>query len=328
MKIGIIGSVMHDQIRTVEGKEFESFGGILYNALALGRVIRAADTIMPVTYMGEDHLKTVREEYFSAVPQIDESAIQINPEGTDSNVLEYVTPSSRKEQMTIVSPTYEVELLSRVFDANALLINFINGNELDLETFKTIREKHQGLIYLDIHNLGKIRKDGVPVKGHRFDRWKEWVSCVDIVQGNEWEAERLLDLHPKTEEEFRAAALALLDVEGPRIATLTLGGEGCAIAWKERDDSVRFARIPAMEDVKIVDTTGCGDSFSAGYLVEFLRTGDPLKSAVFAATVSGLNCERTGLQGLTELSGTKERMHQGYADLLEKIDQGWRGEAV
>lgn len=328
MRIGVVGAVMHDRIETVEGRVFESFGGILYNALALAAITRAQDEILPVSYMAAEHIVAVQRDFFDAYPQIRGGNIRVNAAGTDSNILKYVTPSSRREKMSIVTPPYDASMFDGIAGADAVLVNFINGGEMDLETFRALRSKVTGPIYLDVHNLGKLRQDGVPVPHHRFDAWGDWFACVDIVQANEWEAERLLGIHPRSEEEMRAAALRLIRVPGPRIATLTLGEIGCAMAWRGEGDSIHYARIPAIPGLRIVDTTGCGDAFSAGFLMRYLRTGSPLESALFAATLSGLNCLETGLEGLRRAANVEEMMEESYADLLREVRRGWTGEVV
>ncbi|MFD1496183.1 carbohydrate kinase family protein, partial [Streptosporangium lutulentum] len=56
------------------------------------------------------------------------------------------------------------------------------------------------------------------------------------------------------------AATALL-AEGPRAVLVTLGGEGSLVA--RRGEGV--TRVPAL-DVPVVDTTGCGDAYCAGFI--------------------------------------------------------------
>ena len=77
-----------------------------------------------------------------------------------------------------------------------------------------------------------------------------------------------------------AALRAVADV-----VVLKEGAAGCLVAW---DGGI--ARVPAVA-TSIVDTTGAGDAFAAGFAVEYIRSHDPLAaaragSALAAATVS------------------------------------------
>ncbi len=329
MRIGLFGTVMHDEIYALDGTCFESFGGILYNLVALSAAAGPEHQLVPFGRLSPEHLAHLRRTILADLPNVDLSHLYPQEAGTDSNILRYVTPTSRREHMKVVSPPLAPEEIAGAAECDAAVVNFISGHELDLHTFRRLGRLVRGPVYLDVHNLGRKRENGVPVKGHRFHGWPEWFRSVDMVQGNEWEAERFFGFHPEEEEDFRAAAALLLSHPGPRIATLTLGGQGAALAWREADGAgLRYARVPALPGLEIVDTTGCGDSFSAGFLMEYLRTGSELRSALFAATLSGLKCQCRGLEGMLELENPRPVMHEAYAGWLAEIERGWRGDPL
>jgi fructokinase len=69
---------------------------------------------------------------------------------------------------------------------------------------------------------------------------------------------------------------------GPPVVVLTMGGEG--ILLSERGD---ITNVPA-RPIEVVDVTGAGDSFWAGFLVAFLD-GHPLERCVlFAREIAGI----------------------------------------
>jgi len=75
---------------------------------------------------------------------------------------------------------------------------------------------------------------------------------------------------------------------GPKVIVLTMGGEGILLSVEGRR-----TYIPA-QPVKIVDATGAGDSFWAGFLVALLD-GNPLERCVyFAREVVGRKLTRVG----------------------------------
>jgi len=57
------------------------------------------------------------------------------------------------------------------------------------------------------------------------------------------------------------------------IVVLKAGADGCLVAWEGRVEHVPAA--PAI----VVDTTGAGDAFAAGFAVAFVQTRDPLAAA-------------------------------------------------
>jgi fructoselysine 6-kinase len=79
-----------------------------------------------------------------------------------------------------------------------------------------------------------------------------------------------------------AADLARIARASPRgIVVLTLGGEG-SIAFVG-DRSCAQEALPLE---KVVDTTGCGDAFQAGFTATYVRTGD-VRAALRAGAEMG-----------------------------------------
>ncbi|MEV6985149.1 sugar kinase [Sphaerisporangium sp. NPDC051017] len=92
------------------------------------------------------------------------------------------------------------------------------------------------------------------------------------------------------------AARRLLE-EGPSAVLITLGAEGSLVAT-----AAGTVRVPAL-DVPVVDTTGCGDAYCAGFIAGLLDGRDVVAAARFgtavAARVAGGLGSDAGLDGLT-----------------------------
>lgn len=330
MKIAVIGTVMRDEIHTARGERRESFGGILYNVVALAAMTRRTDRILPICHLGAEHLELLRERYFSRTPQIDASGIRISPDGTDQNVLRYRTQSDREEQMTINTPPLAADHLSEAVDARAILINFINGREISLDALRELRASTNAHLHLDIHNLGKKIDATGRLAPHGLPDWREWLALVDTVQANEWEAELITGRKPTTEEEYRAFVLELLSVPALKAAALTIGGLGSVLVHRlARDGRPRLLRVPAMPVAEIVDTTGCGDCYSSAFVLELLRSGNVAKAALLATTLSGLKTQGGGLDDLGNIArGLELSAYKASPELLERIQQGYLGELI
>lgn len=70
---------------------------------------------------------------------------------------------------------------------------------------------------------------------------------------------------------------------GATCCVFTLGGEGAFYAHR---DGTRL-KVPAY-DIAVVDTTGCGDAFDAGFICALHHGFDPEKSVRFAQAAAGL----------------------------------------
>ncbi|MCD6291461.1 MAG: carbohydrate kinase family protein [Anaerolineae bacterium] len=118
-----------------------------------------------------------------------------------------------------------------------------------------------------------------------YERWdgKLWevLKRTDVFLPNEVEATRITRL-----DDVEAALARLAEHAG--VVAIKLGAEG-AIA--QRGDEV--ARVPVLP-VQVVDTTGAGDSFNAGFVYGFLH-GWPLELALRLGIACGsLSTRRAG----------------------------------
>ena len=95
MKISVVGTINKDTIVSVKGARTESFGGIIYNTIALA-VLCPDDTIIPVAYYGTDcadGLMTLLRGFSN----IDLSQMVEWENGCNENLLRYVNNDSREE---------------------------------------------------------------------------------------------------------------------------------------------------------------------------------------------------------------------------------------
>jgi sugar/nucleoside kinase (ribokinase family) len=114
------------------------------------------------------------------------------------------------------------------------------------------------------------------------------------------------------------AARVILDTGVGGVA-VTQGEQGCRVVTRELDVS-----IPAME-IDVVDTTGCGDGFDAGFLVGLLSGLDPVAAAWVGTVCGGLVAtglgSDAGITGLAQvvalLSAYNDEAAQAAADRLK-----------
>ena len=90
---------------------------------------------------------------------------------------------------------------------------------------------------------------------------------------------------------------------GPHTVIFTLGHEGCAGVGPQGE-----FRLPAFPVEKVVDTTGCGDTFHGAYIVGMERGLDAEGCARLASATSAIKCAAIG-----------GRAAQPTADIVEKF---------
>jgi sugar/nucleoside kinase (ribokinase family) len=98
-------------------------------------------------------------------------------------------------------------------------------------------------------------------------------------------------------------ARALID-HGVGTVALKMGAEGCLVMSAERD----LLRLPAFE-VEVVDATGAGDAFAAGFIAGVWHGWPLKKTALFASAVGALCVTGSGASGgVRSLTDTIECM--------------------
>ena len=117
--------------------------------------------------------------------------------------------------------------------------------------------------------------------------WKDKLrimACTDILKVNEHEIDVLTD----GERDLHKAA-RIISSWGVKEVLITLGSYGSIIY-----DGKNFCDIPGYPPLKIVDATGCGDTYSAGYLYARAKGASCLEAGRLAAAMCTLKLEHTG----------------------------------
>jgi len=91
---------------------------------------------------------------------------------------------------------------------------------------------------------------------------------------------------------------------GPRLVVCTMGAEGSLIITPKRE-----YRVDAIE-VDVVDKTGAGDVYAAGFLAGMLKGWSPRRCGEFAALASAISISRYGRDGYPDVT------------LLERYERG------
>ena len=125
-----------------------------------------------------------------------------------------------------------------------------------------------------------------------YDLKQEIMPYVHTLKANEAEMEVLTGCSDPKE-----AAKILADW-GCKEVVLTFGDKGSLIYAEGR-----FFEIPALPPAKIVDATGCGDTYMAGYLYKRSKGFDYDEAGHFAAAMCTLKLASQG-----PFSGTEEEV--------------------
>ena len=114
-------------------------------------------------------------------------------------------------------------------------------------------------------------------------------SMIDYFTPNETEASFYVDHNVETHEDAEKAAMQLLE-KGIKNVVITLGEKGAFFANSKEKFSLPIANLSN----PVVDTTGAGDAFNAGFAAA-LTEGQNIKDALkFASATAGLSTTKIG----------------------------------
>jgi sugar/nucleoside kinase (ribokinase family) len=120
------------------------------------------------------------------------------------------------------------------------------------------------------------------------------------------------------------AAIADVLALGTGGVAVTLGADGCLLA----DGSGRSEPVPGIE-VQVVDTTGCGDGFTAGFIVGLLLGCPPADAAGLGVACGSLVATGLGSDaGIESLPQVLEFLHQARPQAAERIGRSLRQHRV
>ena len=148
------------------------------------------------------------------------------------------------------------------------------------ETIERLAEK--GKVSIDVQGFLR-RVDKEQVLATDWADKKRVLAVTDVVKVNEHEMEVVTGC-----KDARRAAMMIADY-GVREVVVTLGSHGSLIYAEGK-----FYDIPAFAPREVVDATGCGDTYSAGYLYCRAQGMGYEEAGRMAATLCTLKLEHAG----------------------------------
>lgn len=276
-----IGHLTRDKIITPESTVYMAGGTSFYFAHALNHLPQGDVSFQLVTKVGEESMPEIEKmsrEGIDVVCHPSRHSVYFeNKYGADTNrrtqrVLAKADPFQRQEVE---------QLEARVFHLGSLL-----ADDFPIDVVETLSGK--GLISIDVQGYLRetIPTDADGAWSVRACSWKDKervLAMTDILKLNEYEMQVITDSNDPHTVARRLAAL------GVREVVLTFGDYGSLIY---ADD--RFFEVPAYKPQHLVDATGCGDTYSAGYLYCRAQGMSYAESGRFASAMCTLKLEQHG----------------------------------
>jgi len=167
------------------------------------------------------------------------------------------------------------DIHAKIFHLGPLL-----ADDMSVDFIKDLSQR--GRVSLDVQ--GFLRKvDHLNVVLNDWPAKMETLRFIDILKANDQEMEMITGL-----TDVRAGAARLFEW-GVKEVVITLGSKGSVIYT-----GGIFYDIPVFVPNTICDTTGCGDTYMAGYLSQRIGGKTPQEAGEFASAMAALKIESYG----------------------------------
>ena len=207
-----------------------------------------------------------------------------------SRSLILVTPDGERTMNTLLGISTELgdaELLPAMIESAKVL--YLEGYLFDRPDAKAAFRKAVAIAKKAGREVALSLSDAFCVDRHRAEFKALIAEGVDIVFANESEITSLYE----TPDFQKAAAQASKDI---KLAVLTRGSDGSVIFFA--DNEFRVAVDPV---ATVVDTTGAGDLYAAGFLFGYTQGFDLAKAGRFASLAAAEIISHTGARPATSL---------------------------
>ena len=269
-----IGHITRDKVVTPEKTVYMSGGTSYYMTYAISRLPKAVSYQL-VTKVGESELPVVEKIKQMGVDTIcypsHDTVFFENIYGKDSN--------ERRQRVLAKSDAFTVEEMEPL-DAKIFHLGCLMADDFPPEVVECLADK--GMVSIDVQ--GYLR-EVVNEQVHAVD-WKDKqriLACTGIRKLTEEETRVSTG-----EQDIREAAKMIAKM-GVKEVVITLGSYGSTI-YADGE----FHDIPPYQPARVVDATGCGDTFSAGYLYCRAQGADYDEAGRFAAAMCALKLEHSG----------------------------------
>ena len=268
-----IGYITRDKIVTPQNTVYMPGGTSFYFAKA----IKQLDT------KGFLLVTALAEEDREAAEDIRRDGIEVNILPTaHSHCFENIygnNPNERRQRVTATADPFTVEGLKDV-KARIIHLGSLLADDFSLEVIRHLAGK--SMLSADVQGfLRKVENEKVfPVD---WDEKREALKYIHTLKANESEMEVLTGC-----AEPHEAALLIADW-GVKTVLLTLGDKGSLIYT-----GGHFYDIPAYPTLQVVDATGCGDTYMAGYLYKRSQGASYQEAGCFAAAMCTIKLQAHG----------------------------------
>lgn len=271
-KIAVVGPIPRDHIVTHQGDLIQKWGCVTHPVIALSKLGNSELEIIPVSHVRNVDKDNVAE-VFKGYRGVNLKHITSANDQGDIISLKFIDQNNRLERQTGFMDPILPSDMANLLDSDAFVFIPISDYEISLDTLKYLKSKSKGTIIFDAHGpTTACLVNGERQRKFWIDR-DQWLPFIDVLKMNleeahaswfkkEYESKDFSEQEIDREEirRFAQHCIAL----GVKCVYVTLDSRGCLTFYRKRGGTIIEELVPSIKVEKVIDTTGCGDSFAGG----------------------------------------------------------------
>jgi len=279
-EVAVVGHILNERVIFPDRVLYPVLGSpVAYCSICLARLGKGVGIVTKIGSDFPQHLLGV----FSEVGVRQEGIIA----GNASTANELIYHKDGHKTLKFLSRAAKIgyaDIPTTYLDSQIIYLCPID-REIEEETIERLSEERRSIM-VDLGGFGGATSEQHPPIKDGMEL-RRICPFFDVVKASIEDLEYILGIEPRDCEH---AAKLLLEW-GAGIVVVTLGQEGALVSTREKE-----TRFPAyLQDQRdVLDQTGAGDCFAAGFLSEFLTSRDPFEATLYGNVVTSFVIERTG----------------------------------
>lgn len=323
-KVAALGPIPRDQITTHDGERLQKYGCVLYTTAVLSALMGETGEVIPVSHLRRSDAEPIRR-LLESLPGVTTTHLRDHTDSGDVIDLRYTDQNRRIERQTgFMSPIVVADLVE-LHDCDAFVFVPVTDFEVSLDVLRFIKQHSQGIVILDAHGPATTAtRHGERHHKYWIDR-DQWLPYVDILKMNREEAacawydaeydplelDCRRDGHDLPMDEIPRLAEHCLN-HGVLALYVTLDEAGCVVYFRDDAGNTKEEFVKQVPVDRVVDTTGCGDSFAGGLAFGLLSTGDYVEASRYANAAGAQRCASTDQLLYLSLEDTRRQILETY----------------
>ncbi|MBS1488560.1 MAG: carbohydrate kinase family protein [Bacteroidetes bacterium] len=320
-RIAIVGPIPRDHIVTHQGELIQKWGCVTHPVIALSVMAGDKIEIIPVSHLRQVDLDNVRA-VFKGYRGLNLNQLTTKNDQGDIISLRFVDVNNRLEKQTGFMDPIVPEDMRHLTACSVFVFIPISDYEIALDTLKYLKKKSKGLIVFDAHGP----TTACLVNGERQRKfWIDrdlWLPYIDVLKMNleeaqsswfkkEYETSDFTISEEPDRLSLRAFADHCLD-RGVKAVYITVDSRGCLVYFRQRKKTIE-EMVPAVKVQRVIDTTGCGDSFAGGLGFGLLqKPTDYIQAARYGNALGALRTQGKTFDVFKPLKETNDIIKKGY----------------